>query len=139
MSVKYLSNEVYVWLNTKKLQNWTCTLKLFKQFLYNLKPPTQGVNEGNTSNKIFKPFSYSYKQQTQGIMKEILQIKYLNLKSTLLVHLLICIFLHCTCRIRWSGTGSCWRRSSSRGPGGTTAAGVRGDWSNRRTRPFWLY
>jgi len=38
-----------------KLQNWTCTLKLFKQFLYSLKPPTQGVNEGNTSDKIFKP------------------------------------------------------------------------------------
>ena len=39
----------------QKLQNWTCTLKLFKQFLYSLKSPTQGVNEGNTSNKIFKP------------------------------------------------------------------------------------
>ena len=39
----------------QKLQNWTCTLKLFKQFLHSLKPPTQGVNEGNTSDKISKP------------------------------------------------------------------------------------
>ena len=39
----------------QKFQNWTCTLKLFKQFLYSLKPPTQGVNEGNTSDRIFKP------------------------------------------------------------------------------------
>ena len=38
-----------------KFQNWTCTLKLFTWFLYSLKPPIQGVNEGNTSDKIFKP------------------------------------------------------------------------------------
>jgi len=34
-----------------KFQNWTCTLKLFKQFCHSLKPPTQGVNEGNTSDQ----------------------------------------------------------------------------------------
>jgi len=72
-------------------------------------------------------------------MKEILQTKYLNLKSTCLcIFSYSCIFLHCTCRIRWSGTSSCWRRSSSRGSGGTAAAGVGGCRSRWRTRPFWL-
>ena len=39
----------------QKLQKRNCSLKLFKQLLYSLKPPTQGVNEGNTSDRIFKP------------------------------------------------------------------------------------
>ncbi len=39
----------------QKLQNWTCTLKLFKPFSCSFKQQTQRVNEGNTSGKIFKP------------------------------------------------------------------------------------
>ena len=38
-----------------KFQNWTGTLTLFKPISYSYKQPTQGINEGNTSDKIFEP------------------------------------------------------------------------------------
>ena len=51
MEVKILKAIMFMFELIQKLQNWTCTLKLFKQFLYSLKPPTQKVNEGNTPDK----------------------------------------------------------------------------------------